>query len=87
MNGFSVDPAELRALVRPLTLAAEEVTSLARHPDGRPEPARGELFAALARFRDVSEHATAELVRDVEETADRLADTARHYEEVDTFLA
>ncbi|SDG79544.1 hypothetical protein SAMN05216553_111285 [Lentzea fradiae] len=87
MNGFSVDPAELRALVGPLVRAAEEVTSLARHPDGRTDPTRGDLFAALARFRDVSEQATAELVRDVEGTADRLVDTARHYEEVDTFLA
>jgi len=87
VSGFSVDPAELRALARALSQAAEDVTSLARHPDGRPDPSRGGLFAALARFRDASDHATAELVRDVEGTADRLIDTARHYEQVDVFPA
>lgn len=87
MHGFTVDTAELRALARPLRLAAEDVTELSRHPDGVVDPARGGLFAALARLRDAAEHATAVLVRDADETAARLVDTARHYEEVDSFPA
>lgn len=85
MNGFTVDPDELCALARPLRLAADDVTEVARHPDGFADPSRGELFAALARFRDAAGHATDVLVRDVGETADRLTDTARLYEQVDTF--
>ncbi|MGW6935648.1 hypothetical protein ACWGE0_36715 [Lentzea sp. NPDC054927] len=84
MSGFTVDPAELRALAGPLVRAAEDVTALARHPE-HPDPSRGELFAALARFRAAAEHATGELTRDVGATADRLIDTARHYEQADTF--
>lgn len=87
MNGFTVDTAELRALARPLRLAAEDVTELARHPGGHADPSRGELFAALARFREAADHATGVLVRDIGEAADRLTGTARHYEQVDTFPA
>ena len=87
MNGFTVDTAELRALVRPLRLAAEDVTALGRSQDGSPDPSRSELFAALARFRDAAEHATEVLVRDVDETTARLTSTARHYDEVDIFPA
>lgn len=87
MRGFEVDTAELRALARPLQLAAGDVVDLAGHPDGRPDPYRGALLAALTRFRDAADHATGVLVRDVEETAARLADTARHYEQADDFSA
>jgi hypothetical protein len=87
VNGFTVDTAELRALARPLRLAAEDVTALARHPDGYADRSRGELFAALARFRDAAEHATDVLVGDVHETETRIISTARHYEQVDTFPA
>lgn len=87
MRGFEVDTAELRALARPLVLAAGSVVELARHPDGYPDPSRGALFAALARFRAAADHATGVLVRDVDETAARLADTARHYEKADDFSA
>lgn len=81
-----MDPAELRALARPLLQAAEDVTALARHPE-HPDPLRGELFAAIARFREAADHATGELLRDVDGTADRLLETARHYEQADTFPA
>ncbi|MFS8104176.1 hypothetical protein LFM09_44395 [Lentzea alba] len=87
MNGFTVDTAELRALAPPLRRAAEDVTELVRHPDGSADPSHGELFAALSRFRDAAEHATGVLTRDVDEAATRLVDTARHYEEVDSFPA
>ncbi|GGU72807.1 hypothetical protein [Lentzea flava] len=87
MNGFAVDTDELRVLVRPLLRATEDVVELARHPDGRPDRSRGALFAALTRFRAAADHATGVLVRDVDETASRLADTARHYEQADIFPA
>jgi hypothetical protein len=87
VNGFAVDIAELRALAGPLLLAAEDVAGLARHPDGHLDPSRGELFAALTRFRAAADHATAVLTRDVDETVARLADTARHYEKADDFPA
>ncbi|KJK49400.1 hypothetical protein UK23_13955 [Lentzea aerocolonigenes] len=87
MNGFAVDPAELRALARPLVRVAGDVADLSGHPEGQVDPARGELFAALTRFRAAADHATDVLVRDVGETDARLADTARHYEEADVFPA
>ncbi|MEV6243257.1 hypothetical protein [Lentzea sp. NPDC051838] len=87
MNGFAVDPAELRALARPLLRAAGDVTDLARHPEARVDPSRGDLFAALTRFRAAADHATEVLARDVGETEARLSDTAQHYEEADVFPA
>lgn len=87
MNGFAVDPAELRALARPLLRAAGDVADLSRDQDGQVDPSRGELFAALTRFRAAADQATDVLVRDVGETGARLADTARHYEEADVFPA
>lgn len=86
MSGFTVDPAELRALAGPLLRATEDVTALTRHPE-QLDPSRGELFAALGRFREAAEHATGELMRDVDGTADRLVETARRYEQADTFPA
>jgi hypothetical protein len=87
VNGFAVDIAELRALAGPLLLAAEDVGGLTRHPDGHTDPSRGALFAALTRFRAAADHATGVLTRDVRETAARLADTARHYEQADDLPA
>ena len=87
MNGFAVDTAELRALARPLLRAAGDVADLVRTPEEHLDPSRGELFAALVRFRAAADRATEVLVRDVDETAARLNDTARQYEEADVFPA
>jgi hypothetical protein len=87
VNGFAVDPAELRVLARPLLSVAGDVADLSRHPEAHVDPSRGELFAALTRFRAAAGHATEVLVRDVGETEVRLTDTARHYEEADVFPA
>ncbi|MEU7475514.1 hypothetical protein AB0A63_05985 [Lentzea sp. NPDC042327] len=84
MRGFEVDPAELRALTGPLARAVEQVAEQAVHPDGEVDGRRGELFAALSRFRGAAGHATGVLGGDADETVHRLRDTARLYEQVDT---
>lgn len=87
MRGFQVDPAELRSLAGPLLSAVGEVSDQVRHPDGEVNPRRGELFAALGRFRAAADHATGVLGRDADEAAARLVDTARRYEQADSYPA
>ncbi|KOV89691.1 hypothetical protein [Nocardia sp. NRRL S-836] len=87
MRGFEVDPAELRTLAGPLVRAAGEVAEQVAHPDGEVDGRRGGLFAALDRFRGAAGHAVEVLGRDAEQTAHRLADTARRYEEADSYPA
>ena len=89
MEGFSLDPAELRAAAAKLSAAAsgiEEHTAL-RYTMDPAEIGHSGLAAQLEQFQRQLAQAVRTLRDDTHETGDRLRLTVTHYEETEAARA